>query len=145
MRRTLGVGIVLLLLGLLNAQAALAQSTPPERRSRSRGNYPNPFNPVTRIPFELWDDDFRDGKPAIVTIRIYNVMQQLVAIPQAENHPNGGAPLVNRLAYFPPARKWVAYWEGTDRTGRKVASGTYFFIVEVNGVRAPPIPMVVSK
>jgi hypothetical protein len=144
MRRTLGVGIVLLLFGLLNPDTALAQGTQ-ERSSRSKGNYPNPFNPETRIPFSLFDEDFRDGKPAIVTIRIFNIMQQLVAIPKAESHPNGGAPLVNRLAYFPPARDWVAFWDGTDRAGNKVASGTYFYIVEVNGVRAPPKPMVVTK
>jgi hypothetical protein len=140
----LGVGIVLLLLGLLNPDVSFAQEST-RARSRSSGNYPNPFNPETRIPFELFDEDFRDGKPALVTIRIYNAMQMMVAIPKAENHPNGGAPLVDRLSYYPPARKWTTYWDGVDRTGRKVASGMYFYVVEVNGVRSPLKRMLVTK
>src|SRR5262245_5956236 len=120
MRRMLGVGIVLLLLGLLKPAVSFAQGSTTER-SRSRGNYANPFNPKTTIPFTLFDGDFRDGKPAIVTIRIFNAMQMLVAIPRAENHPNGGAPLVERLAYSPPAREWTTYWDGVDRTGKQVA------------------------
>ncbi len=141
MRRTLGVGIVLLLLGLLSPDIAQGQAS--GRGSRSKGNYPNPFNPTTTIPFVLWDEDFRSGQPAVVTIKIYNVFKQLVAIPRALHHPNGNV-LVDKLPYTTPG-SWEAYWDGTDRSGRKVASGLYFYVVTVNGVGEQPKRMVVSK
>jgi len=141
MRRTLGVGIVLLLLALLSPDGVLGQTS--GRGSRLRGNYPNPFNPETTIPFDLYDTDFRSGQPAVVTIRIHNIFKQLVAIPTALHHPNGNV-LVERLPYTTPG-KWEAFWNGTDVKGRKVASGIYYVVLTVNGVGERPRQIVVSK
>ena len=141
MRRTLGVGIVLLLLGLLGPTDVLGQAG--ERGSRLRGNYPNPFNPETTIPFDLFDTDFRSGQPAVVTIRIYNLFRQLVAIPTALHPPNGNV-LVDKLPYTTPGR-WEAFWNGTDVRGRKVASGIYYVVLTVNGVGERPKQIVVTK
>ncbi|MEX2283155.1 MAG: hypothetical protein WEE89_11795 [Gemmatimonadota bacterium] len=139
MRRAFGVGVVLLLLGVLSPDGLFAQNPP---RSRMRGNYPNPFNPTTTIQFELFEEDFR-GKPGKVTIFILNQLQQLVAIPTAlESHPNGTK--VENLTYPGPG-VYEAYWDGTDRRGRKVASGVYFQFMVVNGERQPPKRMVVTK
>ena len=105
-------------------------------------NYPNPFNPETRIPFELHETLFTDGRTAIVSVRIYNVLQQFVAAPVALRHPNGQGPLID-LEYLQPGRH-EAYWDGRDRSGREVASGIYFVQLTVNGVRAI-IRMYVTK
>jgi len=95
-------------------------------------NYPNPFNPETRIPFDLNEVLFTDGRTAVVSVRIYNVLQQFVASPIALNHPSGQAPLVD-LEYGSPGR-YEAYWNGLDQSGREVASGIYFVQLTVNGV-----------
>jgi hypothetical protein len=142
MRRTLGVGIVLLLLAVLIPDSVIGQTTG-GRGSRLKGNYPNPFNPTTTISFALSEDDVRGGQPAIVSIRIYNVFKLLVAIPKALNHPNGEA-LVDNLPYTTAGDK-EAFWDGTDRKGNKVASGTYFYQLVVNGVREPTRRMIVTK
>jgi len=144
MRRGIGVGVVLLLaLGLLPT-TVWGQS--PGRRPRVQlgQNYPNPFNPTTTIPFTLPEELFESGKPVVVTIRIYNALQQLVAIPLARYHPSAGDALVENLEYTTPG-DYEAYWDGTDKNGRKVASGVYYMRLEVNGERAPPRKMVVAK
>jgi hypothetical protein len=95
-------------------------------------NYPNPFNPETRIPFELHDDAFVDGRPAIVTARIYNALVRYVASPTALNHPAGeGTPVID-LEYNFPGRHEL-YWDGRDRSGNAVASGIYVLEMTVNG------------
>ena len=105
-------------------------------------NYPNPFNPETRIPFELNENLFTEGRTAVVSVRIYNVLQQFVASPVALRHPNGQGLLID-LEYTQPGRH-EAYWDGRDRSGREVASGIYFVQLTVNGARAI-IRMYVTK
>ncbi len=92
-------------------------------------NY-NPFDPETRIPFELHEGLFSDGGTAVVSVRIYNVLTQPIASPTALNHPSGQAPLVE-LEYTSPGR-YEAYWDGLDQFGREVASGIYFVQLIVN-------------
>jgi ABC-type dipeptide/oligopeptide/nickel transport system permease subunit len=107
------------------------------------GNYPNPFNPTTTITFPLIESDFRGGRPAKVTIQILNVLQQHVAYPLAMDNPAGNGP-VNDLLYTQPGN-YKAFWDGTDRTGRKVASGIYYAVLVVNGERDAPRKLVVTK
>lgn len=143
MRRTFGVGVVLLLAALLIPSGASAQQTGSEQASRLGQNYPNPFNPTTWIPFTLVDSDFVDGKPAVVSIRIRDIHLRLVAIPTALNH--AGDARVENLEYT-MAGSQLAYWDGTDRTGRKVASGIYLLELFVNGERAgQPLKILVAK
>ena len=106
----------------------------PERGFTLGQNYPNPFNPETRIPFDLNEVLFTDGGTAVVSVRIFNVLQQFIASPTALNHPSGQAPLVD-LEYITPGR-YEAYWNGLDQSGREVASGIYFVQLTVNGVTA---------
>ncbi|MFV2006690.1 MAG: hypothetical protein ACC667_04560 [Longimicrobiales bacterium] len=78
------------------------------------------------------EDLFVGGKTAVVSMRIYNTLQQFVAAPTALNHSSGdGTPLIN-LDYLQPGR-YEAYWEGRDVSGRQVASGIYFVQLTVNG------------
>ena len=95
-------------------------------------NYPNPFNPETKIPFVLFEDLFADGKPVVVSVRIFNVLQQFVTAPTALNHPRGEGVPVFELEYPYPG-KFEAYWDGRDERGRQVASGVYFVQLTVNG------------
>ena len=135
MRRAFGVGVILLLAGLVMPSQVAGQTTgPPDRDSGFRlgQNYPNPFNPETRIPFRLEESLFENGQPVRVTLRIYNVLQQLVAIPTALNHPQGNGVPVNQLEYDAPGDK-VAFWDGRDTNGREVASGIYYMQLIVNG------------
>ena len=135
--RRFAVGVVLLLgLGFFTAPAA-GQSSDPDR---GRGfqleqNYPNPFNPVTRIPFVLQESLFAGGRPVEVTVRIYNSLLQLVAIPTALNHPAGNGVRVEKLMYTTPGR-YEAFWDGLDKDDRKVASGVYIVQLVINGERA---------
>jgi len=148
MRRTIGVLSVLLSLfgaaGPASAQeAGQVGSSGQARGFQLEQNYPNPFNPETRIPFVLGEDLFADGRPVVVSLRIFNLLQQFVAAPVALGHPSGeGVPLLN-LEYTQPGR-YEAFWDGTDPSGRQVASGIYFMQLTVNG-RAKTRKMYVLK
>lgn len=144
MRRVFGVCVVLLLAFGLFPDSALGQRSPSrDRGSQLKQNYPNPFNPETFFPFEVFEEDLVGGRPAKVTLRIYNVLQQLVAVPMAWQHPLGNVKVEN-LDYDSPGLK-EAFWDGTDRNGRKVASGIYYFQLIVNGERRGVKKMVVTK
>jgi len=74
-------------------------------------NWPNPFNPVTWIPFYLP----RGGQ---ASVRIYDARGALVRTIR-EKWMNGGAHSV--------------LWDGTDSRGRSVASGVYFCVLSQDG------------
>ena len=97
-------------------------------------NYPNPFNPTTTIPFLVGDPPActDQGRVHRVTLRIYNVLAQLVAIPILQGTSgNAGQPLENvQLS----CGQYTAYWDGMYlRTNREVASGVYLYRLEVDG------------
>ena len=149
MRRTLGVLSVLLSL-FFAADTLSAQDTGRDgERGGTNGfqiglNYPNPFNPETTMPFVLGEELFVDGQPAVVTIRIFNVLAQLVAYPTALSHPQGEGVVVDRLEYAQPGR-YEAFWDGHDQMGRQVASGIYIMQMSVNGLRPRSRRIVVMK
>jgi len=65
--------------------------------------YPNPFNPATRVRFEL-------PEPARTRLLIYNLKGQLVRTLLDETRPAG---------------RYEMLWNGRDDDGSVVASGTY--------------------
>ena len=145
MRRMFCVGLVLLFAVGLSPDSLFGQSSPTrDRGSRLNQNYPNPFNPETTLSFDVYPEDLVGGRPAIVTLRIFNVLQQFVAVPKAENHPLGNGVAVEDLAYDTPGPK-TAYWDGKDRNGRAVASGIYYQQLIINGERVGVKKMVVTK
>lgn len=97
-------------------------------------NYPNPFSSTTRIPFNLSLSLFEQGQPVMATMRIFNVLQQLIAYPTALNHPAGEGAPVNGLEYHAPGQH-EAFWDAHDLNGRRVASGIYYLQLTVNGRR----------
>jgi hypothetical protein len=101
-------------------------------------NYPNPFNPATTIPFRLSADLWANGHRPIVSLKIYNVLAQLVAVP---NLQQSGQPLDNvELDCNNPTNGFCdfsAYWDGFYlNTTREAASGVYVYQLVVNGQRS---------
>jgi len=129
---------LLVLLTIASALNASAQAPgEPARNGGGPGfaleqNYPNPFNPETTIPFTLGDELFTDGNPVVVSLRIFNLLSQPVAFPVALSHPAGPGVEVRNLEYTQPGRH-EAFWDGTDQSGRQVASGIYFMQLTVSG------------
>ena len=134
LRRAFGVSLAVL--ALVGVRPLVAQQGPPDGESPAafglEQNYPNPFNPETRIPFVLSDELFVDGRQPVVTIRIFNILQQVIAVPTALRHPLGEGVPVTDLEYPAPGR-YEAFWDGTDRNGRQVASGIYLMQLTVDG------------
>lgn len=67
-------------------------------------NYPNPFNPVTTIPFTLY-------RPSEIHMAVYDVLGREVRV---------------LLKGEQTAGHYVVTWDGTDLDGRPAASGVYF-------------------
>jgi hypothetical protein len=96
-------------------------------------NYPNPFNPETWIPFQIPASKFADGHRPVVSLKIYNVLAQLVAIPILQ----GSGELLDQLRLeWNGTGQYVAYWDGKYLgTDREAASGVYIYQLEVDGER----------
>lgn len=142
MKHSLSVLLVLLVARAPGSPEVFAQQTdstavPQEvtqdevRGVRLEPNYPNPFRNETRIPFVLGEDLFQDGRPVLVTVRIYNLLRQLVANPIALDHPTAAGQPARELSYEAPGR-YLLYWDGTDRNGQLVSSGIYFCQIIAN-------------
>jgi hypothetical protein len=69
-------------------------------------NYPNPFNPETTIAFSIADNSKH------VQLEIFNIKGQKVKT------------LVNKIM---EVGEYNVVWNGKDYSGRKVASGVYFY------------------
>jgi hypothetical protein len=142
---------VVLALSALTPTVVAAQAGSPPAGERSQGlrlgqNYPNPFNPETRIPFAVGNPPDCGGAPQHrVSLRIYNLLAQLVAIPVlvgGAEGVEGGRPIDNLVL---PCREYTAYWDGKYlNSGREVASGIYLYRLEVDG-RAVVKKMIVMK
>jgi len=126
-------------LGLLAAggvDGVLGQASPPPLVELKQ-NYPNPFNPATTIPFTLSGDLFANGHRPKVSLRIYNVLAQLVAVPILQG---SGEPLTDLELTCgtpsPGACPFTAYWNGKVLdTGTDAASGVYIYQLVVDGRR----------
>jgi hypothetical protein len=74
-------------------------------------NYPNPFNPTTVVAYAL-------QKKALVKLEIYNLLGQRVKTLVDEYQSSG--------SYRVP-------WDGRNEQGETVASGVYFYRLDVDG------------
>ena len=86
----------------------LASSVDPENYLLSQ-NHPNPFNPHTKITYQL-------DEPGMVQLRIYNLTGQEVATLVQEYQTQG---------------KYELTWDGSDKAGRKVGSGIYLYCLHL--------------
>ena len=78
-------------------------------------NYPNPFNPETWIPFNL-------SKEANVRIHIYDLKGRIVRVVDLGDKQEG--------MYI--TKEKAAYWNGRNELGEQVASGVYFYHLQVS-------------
>ncbi len=85
-------------------------------------NYPNPFNPMTTIKFDL-------PRSSHVKLTVYDVAGRMVKT------------LVDEVK---PAAAHTEVWNGTDRTGRRVASGTYYYVLQTDGFNSTHKMMLVK-
>jgi hypothetical protein len=123
--------ILLLLAGSLSPPALHAQ----EAKGRFPGqsgqgfsleqNYPNPVSSDTWIPFYLEDSLFESSDSVVVSLRIFNMLSQAVAIPVAQSQPRGARERLINLVFRQPGRK-LAYWDGKDTSGKVVPTGVYY-------------------
>ena len=132
---------VVLVLGAFMPSRSAAQgvSNPPGGGQGAglqlKQNYPNPVSQDTRIPFVVGDAQgcTDSGRQHRVSLRIYNLLAQLVAVPVLQGGGNaaGGESLEN---LFLTCNEYTAYWDGKySQTGEDVASGVYLFRLEVDG------------
>ena len=84
-----------------------------------RQNYPIPFNPSTMIEFDIPSDDFGLGYVETHLV-IYDILGREVDI------------LVNKP--LTPGKYSIA-WQGKDKFGMNVASGIYFYHLDVGKFR----------
>ncbi len=88
-------------------EPAVSQAGPPKALPFSlHDNVPNPFNPVTRISFDL-------ATPRTVDLAVFDVAGRRVR------------QLLTAAAY--PAGRHTEIWDGKDNHGRTVGAGVYFY------------------
>lgn len=129
------------------AQDSTARKPPPERSPGFElgQNYPNPFNPATTIPFTLGDPPACTdvGRSYRVTLRIYNVLAQLVAIPVLLGGDGATGQAVVNLQLH--CGSYAAFWDGNYlNSSQEISSGVYLYRIEVEG-RAVAKKMIVIK
>ena len=123
-------------LGLLaGTDGVVGQSSPPPLVELKQ-NYPNPFNPATTIPFTLNGDLFTNGHRPKVSLKIYNVLAQLVATPILQGTGEELNDLELTCGTPSTGCTFNAYWDGKVlKTDREAASGVYIYQLVVEGKR----------
>ena len=135
--------VVLVLSAFMPGRSAAQGTSPSSGRGQGAGswlgqNYPNPVIQDTRIPFAVGDEQgcLDSGRQHRVSLRIYNLLAQLVAVPVLQGgvgNAGGGEPLENVLLTC-STEDYVAYWNGkSSQTGEDIPSGIYLFRLEVDG------------
>jgi len=129
--------MLVLVLSALMPRVVMAQGnqTAGQRKAGAlKQNYPNPFNPETRIPFTVGDEKCEDpGRQFKVSLRIYNILSQLVAIPVLQGGTGGVAGGVKLVNVMLTCGDYVAYWNGKyDGTRNEVASGVYLYELRID-------------
>jgi len=123
--------------GLLSGTHGVFGQASPPPLVELKQNYPNPFNPATTIPFTLNGDLFANGRRPRVSLKIYNVLAQLVAVPilQGTGEDLDNLELSCSAAGSSPC-PFTAYWDGKVlKTDREAASGVYIYQLVVDGRR----------
>ena len=74
-------------------------------------NFPNPFNPVTKIQFAV-------DKPGNVEVRVFNTRGELVRTVSNQWYPQGSHTVT---------------WDGSTQSGGHAASGIYYIRAKSGG------------
>jgi hypothetical protein len=98
---------------------------------RAEGELPQPFFPATTIPFTISQEVCARGHQPVVSLKIYNVLVQMVAIPVLAN---GSAERLDSLILR--CGEYRAHWDGKYLDGRREATpGIYYYQLTVDGER----------
>ena len=103
--------------GIANLEALFNNVVP--QKTTLLPNFPNPFNPETWIPYDLAQD-------TNVDIKIYNLKGETIRELKI-GFQNTGTYRTKELA---------AFWDGRNSTGELVASGLYFYSLNVGQSKA---------
>lgn len=138
MKRVWGaLGLVLALTAFM-PRVSNAQDSKGKKPGMTLGqNFPNPFNPETRIPFTVGDPPTctDNSKQYRVTLKVFNVLRQLITTPVLQGGSGGVAPGQPLNNVTMTCGSYIAYWDGKVlNTGREAASGMYYYRLEVDGV-----------
>lgn len=87
------------------ASAVYQISATPVKAFSIEQNFPNPFNPATKIRYQL-------RAPAQINISVFNVLGQKILILTEKSHLAG---------------TYEVIWDGKDNQGKLVSSGIYFY------------------
>lgn len=144
LNRWAALALALALCAFTPKYAAGQQSSDPPRGRKAGGlgqNYPNPFNPETFIPFTIGDSTCSDGgAPHVVSLRVYNILAQLVAVPilQGGSSTSGASAAVGRPVsnLSLSCGSYTAYWDGKlINTNTEAPSGLYVYELVIDGQR----------
>jgi hypothetical protein len=114
-----------------------AQANVAPHRVELMENYPNPFFPTTTIPFSISQEVCSRGHQPVVSLRIYNVLVQVVAIPALTNGAGARPALTERLDSLRlRCGEYRAFWDGKYLDGHGEATpGVYYYQLTVDGER----------
>jgi hypothetical protein len=130
---------------VLIASTAASQGTEQRaERGHRRGvlgpNQPNPFSGRTTIPFTIGDGDCVVGtQQHVVTLRIYNILSQIVAVGALADSANADQSVATSasraLSNIPLAcGNYVARWDGKHaQDGHDAAPGVYMYQLLIDG------------
>lgn len=121
---------LVLALTLAGAPRATAQQPAPPVRVELRENVPNPVTSSTTIAFEILPEVCARNHVPTVSLNIYNVLVQVVAIPMLE----GPTPVPLRNLKL-GCGEHRAYWDGRQLDGSPAVTGVYYYQLTVDGER----------
>ena len=138
--------------------SAAAGQTPSQRAERShrRGvlaqNEPNPFSSQTTIPFSVGDTDCASGtRQHVVTLRIYNILSQIVAVATladstSTDQSTAAAPARALSNLSLSCGSYVARWDGKHTPdNRDAAPGVYMYQLLIDGHPAGMRKMLLKR
>jgi hypothetical protein len=115
----------------LRAQTPTQSQASPGPGVELKENTPNPFFPSTTIPFTIAPEVCSKGHQPMVSLKVYNVLVQVVAIPVLP-----GDPPVMLDGIRLRCGEYRASWDGKYLDGqREVTPGVYYSQLTVDGQR----------
>ena len=136
----LGLLVCVLFASTASSQATDRRAEGAHRRGLLGQNQPNPFSRFTTIPFTVGDASCASGtEPHSVTLRVYNILSQVVAIAVLadstnadQSMPTSSARALSNLEL--PCGSYVARWDGKfTKDDRDAAPGVYMYQLMVDG------------
>lgn len=136
----LGLVACVLIATTASSQATDRRGEGAHRRGSLGPNEPNPFTQFTTIPFTVGDARCASGTEShTVTLRIYNILSQVVAIAVLADSSNADQSMptssARALSNAPlPCGSYVARWDGKlAKNDRAAAPGVYMYQLMIDG------------